>query len=515
MNPPIASRCLLSWLMLLGVLLNAVGAFAQGLGLSGAADLNGRRVGVLQGSAHEVYATAHYPRATIMQFQSFADVMLAVKAGKVDVGISDDIPLRTIVRDHPSIAALGGPLMHFPVAAGFNRQDAELRARFDRFLADIRADGTYDAMAARWIEGRDPHMPAIAEPANGAPLDIGVAVVGLPFLAVQDDALAGFDIELARRFAAHIGRTPRFASMDFGALVPAVASRKVQMVIASIFVTEERRQRIDFSVPYFETGASAFALRSNIAGAGDATRAGAESPVVADGFLARVADSFHANLIAERRYLLILDGLGTTILISVCATLFGTVLGALVCGMRLSRRALLHLPARAYIALLRGTPVLVLLMLIFYVVFASLAIEPVLVAVLAFGMNFAAYSAEIFRAGIGSIDRGQTEAGIAMGFSRVGAFVHIVLPQTVRRILPVYKGEFISLVKMTSVVGYIAVQDLTKAGDIIRSRTFDAFFPLVMVALLYFLISGLMALALDAVERRLDPRRRRRAEHPS
>ena len=117
--------------------------------------------------------------------------------------------------------------------------------------------------------------------------------------------------------------------------------------------------------------------------------------------------------------------------------------------------------------------------------------------------------AEIFRTGVEGIDRGQTEAGIAMGFGRFGTFFHIVLPQTVQRILPVYRGEFISLVKMTSIVGYIAVQDLTKASDIIRSRTFDAFFPLVLVAVLYFLIAWVLMLALEYVERATDPQRRR------
>jgi polar amino acid transport system substrate-binding protein len=149
-------------------------------------------------------------------------------------------------------------------------------------------------------------------------------------------------------------------------------------------------------------------------------------------------------------------------------------------------------------------------MLIFYVVFASINIDPVLVAVIAFGMNFAAYVAEIFRTGIEGVDKGQSEAGIAMGFTRVSTFLNIVLPQMVRRILPVYKGEFISLVKMTSIVGYIAVQDLTKASDIIRSRTFDAFFPLVMVAILYFLISWLLMQSLDYLERRTDPKYKRR-----
>jgi polar amino acid transport system substrate-binding protein len=156
--------------------------------------------------------------------------------------------------------------------------------------------------------------------------------------------------------------------------------------------------------------------------------------------------------------------------------------------------------------------VLLLLMLIFYVGFARIDVNPLLVAIIAFGMNFAAYVAEMFRSGVEGVDRGQHEAGIAMGFTPVQTFFYIILPQAVRRILPVYRGEFISLVKMTSIVGYIGVQDLTKASDIIRSRTFEAFFPLVMVALIYFLVIWVLGWALDAIDRRTDPAWRRRRD---
>lgn len=226
-------------------------------------------------------------------------------------------------------------------------------------------------------------------------------------------------------------------------------------------------------------------------------------------FLVKVVRSFESNIIHEKRYLLILSGLKTTVIISVLATILGTLLGGLVCYMRMSPKLILNLPARIYISVLRGTPVLVFLMLIFYVVFASVNIDPVLVAVIAFGMNFAAYVSEIYRTGIEGVDKGQTEAGIAMGFTKFKTMLFIVLPQTVRRILPVYKGEFISMVKATSIVGYIAVQDLTKASDIIRSRTFDAFFPLVMVAILYFLITWFLMQAMDYLERITDPKRKR------
>jgi polar amino acid transport system substrate-binding protein len=209
----------------------------------------------------------------------------------------------------------------------------------------------------------------------------------------------------------------------------------------------------------------------------------------------------------ENRYLLIVDGLKVTIIISLLSVIFGTLLGALVCLMRMVKNRVLRNIARVYISILRGTPVLVLLMLIFYVVFASVDIDPVIVAVIAFGMNFAAYVSEMFRTSIESIDKGQREAGIACGFTPLQTFSYIIMPQAVRQVLPVYKGEFISLVKMTSVVGYIAVQDLTKASDIIRSRTFDAFFPLVMVAVLYFIVSWLLALVLDYIELKTDPKK--------
>lgn len=230
-------------------------------------------------------------------------------------------------------------------------------------------------------------------------------------------------------------------------------------------------------------------------------------------FLGKISEGFYNNLVAENRFILILNGLRTTIIISILAVLLGTLLGSISCWMRLSKNKLFQILSKTYISILRGTPVLVLLMLIFYVVFASINIDAIWVAVIAFGLNFGAYSSEIFRNGIESVPVGQHEASIALGFSKFQTFWYIVLPQAVKRILPVLKGEIITLVKMTSIVGYIAVQDLTKAGDIIRSRTFDAFFPLIMVAILYFIISWSLIFAIELVEKRTDRRlQKRKAE---
>lgn len=237
---------------------------------------------------------------------------------------------------------------------------------------------------------------------------------------------------------------------------------------------------------------------------------GGTDTIMDTSFLKSIADSFYNNIILENRYLIIINGLVTTIIISIFSAILGTLLGALICFMRMSKSKVLKQISKVYISVIRGTPTLILLMIIFYVILGSINISPVLVAVIAFGINFAAYVSEIFRTGIESVDKGQIEAGIAMGFTPINTFIYIVLPQALKQFLPVYKGEFISLVKITSVVGYIAVEDLTKASDIIRSRTFDAFFPLVMVAVLYFLISWILLLSIQYIEIKIDPKASRR-----
>ena len=212
-----------------------------------------------------------------------------------------------------------------------------------------------------------------------------------------------------------------------------------------------------------------------------------------------VAESFSNNLIMEDRYRMILDGLQVTLLITLFAAVLGTILGGLVCWMRMSRRRWLRQVACVYIELMRGTPVLVLLMLMYYVVMAPVDATGIVVAIVTFAMNTAAYISEMLRTTIQGIDRGQTEAGLALGFTPRQTFLKIVLPQVVRAVMPVYQGEIISLLKGTSIVGYIAVADMTRASDLIRSRTFDAFFPLIVTAIIYFVMAWLIGMLLQSL----------------
>ena len=218
--------------------------------------------------------------------------------------------------------------------------------------------------------------------------------------------------------------------------------------------------------------------------------------------IAGIANSFTDNLIAEQRYRMILDGLQVTLLITFCAAVLGTLLGGVVCWARMSRTPWLRQTAKIYIDLMRGTPVLVLLMLMYYVFMAPLGTTGITVAVITFAMNASAYIGEMLRSSIESIDRGQREAGLALGHTPRQTFFRIILPQVVKSVQPVYQGEIISLLKGTSIVGYIAVMDMTRASDLIRSRTFDAFFPLLVTAAIYFLVAWLIGLVLTGLVQR-------------
>lgn len=218
--------------------------------------------------------------------------------------------------------------------------------------------------------------------------------------------------------------------------------------------------------------------------------------------------SFISNFIEDNRWRYITDGLKITLLVTVFAVLSGVVLGFLIAIVRTThdktgKLKILNAICKVYLTVIRGTPVVVQLMIIYFIIFGSVDISKVLVAIIAFGINSGAYVAEIFRSGIMSIDNGQFEAGRSLGFNYAQTMMYIIMPQAFKNVLPTLCNEFISLLKETSVSGYIALQDLTKGGDIIRSRTYDAFMPLIAVALIYLAMVMIFTKLVSLLERRL------------
>lgn len=219
-------------------------------------------------------------------------------------------------------------------------------------------------------------------------------------------------------------------------------------------------------------------------------------------------EKFIDNFITDNRWRYILTGLQNTLIITFFALLLGVALGFLIAMIRVvhdttGRLKPLNMLVSLYLTIVRGTPVVLQLMIIYYVIFASVNVNKVFAAVIAFGINSGAYVAEIFRSGIMSIDSGQMEAGRSLGLNYRQTMTRIVMPQAIKNVLPALGNEFITLLKETSVSGYIAVQDLTKGGDIIRSRTYDAFMPLIAVALVYLCIVLILQHFVGKLERRL------------
>lgn len=219
-------------------------------------------------------------------------------------------------------------------------------------------------------------------------------------------------------------------------------------------------------------------------------------------------DALYLNFVKEDRWKYIVEGLGVTIEVTFCAVILGIFLGFIIAIIRAThdktgKLGVLNAIANVYLTIIRGTPVVVQLLIMYFVIFGSVNVDKVLVAILAFGANSGAYVAEIIRSGIMSVDNGQFEAGRSLGFNYSQTMICIILPQALKNVLPALGNEFIVLLKETSVAGYIALQDLTKGGDIVRSQTYNPFLPLIAVALIYLGMVMVFTYFVKRLERRL------------
>ena len=217
---------------------------------------------------------------------------------------------------------------------------------------------------------------------------------------------------------------------------------------------------------------------------------------------------FILNFITDNRWLLLINGLAVTLKITFFAVILGFILGFGVAVVRniydnTKKLKFLNFLCNIYITVIRGTPVVVQLLIIYFVIFSSVRIDKSFAAILEFGINSGAYQAEIFRSGINSVPKGQMEAGRSLGFSYPQTMINIIMPQAIKNILPTLANEFIVLMKETSVASYIALDDLTKAGDVIRSKTYSAMMPFLAVALLYLIMVMLFSYLVKLLERRL------------
>lgn len=225
--------------------------------------------------------------------------------------------------------------------------------------------------------------------------------------------------------------------------------------------------------------------------------------ILASGWFADIAETFEKCFIRDDRYKLLISGIGVTIKVALLAAVLGLIIGFLIALCNLSKKKVLNIFGKIYTDIIRGTPSVTQLMIIYFVIFATVNWEKWIIAAIAFSINSGAYVSEIIRAGILSIDKGQTEAGRSLGLSKTQTMMSIIVPQAIKNIFPAMCNEFITLIKETAIVGYVGLVDIQKAGDFIKSATYEAFMPLIATAIIYFVLIKILTLALGRVEKKL------------
>ncbi len=446
-------------------------------------ELRGKKVSVLMGGITDMKLT-EFGGIDMVRINSNPEAIMAVETGVADFAAIDScMVIGCNLKQKGLHVHFASDISAGHCALAFSKNNPELRDDVNRFMQKIKDDGTLAQIVGRWTSDDAPvqPMPQLNIPSTGEPLRVGTCNE-MPVSFIRNGENCGMVIEVVKRYAEYAQRPVVFYIYDFSSLIPALQSNKIDIMASNTFITKERCKEVLFSEPFYY-------CKTGIIG-----RVAVESEKQSKQSL---TERLYNNLILESRWKLLLDGLWTTLVIAFFSILGGTILGCGVCWLRMSKNALFRGIAKVYIEIMRNLPILVFLMVVFYVVFANSSIGATVVAIVAFSMNFAAFVSEMFRVSVEGVDVGQTEAALAMGFSKVRAFFTVVVPQAVRSVVPVYKGEVVSLVKNTSIVGYIAIQDLTKVSDIIRSRTFDAFAPLIVVSIIYFLIAFLLGKGLD------------------
>ncbi len=460
-------------------------------------DLEGASIGVQLGTTADIYASDYEgdDAGTIIErYNKGADAIQALIQNKIDCVIIDEQPAKAFCEKNTSLSILDEAFADEEYAFAVAKENSALTAKINEALATLKADGTIESIQKNYIgtdeeKGKTPYEKKDVDRPNGT-LVVATNAAFPPYEYYENDKIIGIDMDIMQAICDELGYELQIEDMEFDSIITAVQSGKVDVGAAGMTVTEDRKKNVDFSDSY-TTAKQVIIVQDKEASAG-----------------LTLAEKFHQNFIEDNRYMYLLKGLGNTLIITFFAVLIGIIFGSLLAIIRTTHDRngglnILNFLANVYLTIIRGTPTMVQLLIIYYVVFASTNVSKVFVAIVAFGLNSAAYVAEVVRSGIMSVDPGQFEAGRSLGLPYGKTMRLIIIPQAYKNILPALGNEMITLLKETSISGYIGLLDLTKGSDIIRSVTYEALMPLGMVALIYLCLVLVLTMLVNKLERSL------------
>ena len=460
---------------------------------TGKDDLRGSVIGVQLGTTSDGLASKLEKEGDgtkVVRFNKGADAVQALCQGKIDCVLTDEAPALAFQRVNPSLSILPECVDEAEFAICVAKGNETLRSAVNGALDRLKSNGTIDSIVKRYVDGGI--LVSHTSPSKDEGMDGKEKLRTLgekktlrfitnasfePFEFYKDGKIVGIDVDVAHAIGNELGLDVEIRDVEFDAIITSVQAGKADVGIAGITVTPEREKNIDFTHTYVKV--RQVILVNN----GDKVT----------GKQVGIVEKFKSCFVDEARYLYLLKGLGNTLTITFFAIILSVLLGTLIAIVRATyertgKLRILSALCQLYLTIVRGTPTMVQLLIIYYVVFASVDVNKIVVAVIAFGLNSAAYIAEVVRSGIMSVDNGQMEAGRSLGLSYGKTMRLVILPQAFKNVLPAMGNELITLLKETSISGYIGLVDLTKGSDIIRSITYEAMLPLGMVALIYLVI---------------------------
>ena len=477
---------------------------APGNKITSISQLAGARIGAQAGAAYDVVAQEMIPGCKIEYFNSNADLALALNKGKLAAYVTDEPIARMLTNDYTSqrILTLLKEESYAWAIPKVNANSEKLRNDANEFFAQCREDGTFDDMREIWL-GSDHEKQKVnfegLTGENGTLTMVTNSIVGAPFIYIKDNAYAGYDVDLAVRFCRAYGYDLKIMDCDLAGMFNNLAVGKCDFGACCISITEERKETMLFSDPYY-SGGIAVTVDDNPT----------ESHTDLSAFFTSIAESFDKTFIREKRYLLFFSGMGTTLSVVVLSLLFGTTVGFAAYLIYYRSGKIYRKFINILMRITENTPVVVILMILYYIIFGHVVISGTIVSIIGFTLIFAGSVVGVMKVGVDAVDGGQREAALALGYTEGRAFMKVILPQAAIHFLPGYKSAIVQLIKGTAIVGYIAVQDLTKVSDIVRSRTFEAFFPLIVTAILYFLMAVITSSLVKRIELNINPTSRKK-----
>lgn len=469
-------------------------------------ELSGRTVSMLTGAPFEELVRSFVPDVgRFTYYASMADMLLALKSGKTDAILNNNAVAALAVNKNSDLALFPHSLQDGVFGYAFAKGDPR-REEWQKALDRIPEE-TLEELWEKWT-GMDEsvkHVPEQDWPGENGTVKVAMCDTLEPVSYVgKNREMIGFDIELIQMIARELDVHVSFTGMELASVLSSVQSGKADLGGGSIIATDERKERMD-CIEYYPTH---FVLVVRAAAGGSSSASGGST--VLSGLLSGLRDSFYRTFIRESRYRMVLSGLWLTVLMSLSSGAAGLVLAYLLVLLRHKDLRVTNALISVYEALVAGIPAVVILMVFYYVIFGKSSLPAVAVAIIGFSLIFGARAYGTIWNAAAAVDDGQREAALALGYTTDMSFKRVILPQAKRIYAPVLQSQFVSLLKETSVAGYIAVVELTRAGDLIRSRTMEAFFPLVAIALIYYALTRLMTKAADLARKSAEKKREAR-----